>query len=532
MSMIRLVVREADRDWSGDVHGSHGDAAVAALSADPTTLAELEAATARFAKPTPGRGYLSNLSRGLDAEPYDAGLVVIDLAGRLVYVESTYSLPGRKGSVHYHNGRCGTDKSLDYHLADDWLFVRKGSDWRIPAERRRRERLAKPPLDARAVFYGRPLFEFIAKEAFAARASAAETAANARDPAITAIHVAWMLTPCDDLGGASPREVAIDGRREHIGWDLQDRCQAWDKLGFCPPGLDRDSDAYRFGGFGTNELVVYYELVRVLLLASFRLAAESSDSADEFLADAVPKLEGVRDLYLNEPDPELSGRKPRVLIHRERARLPETMKSHEEIIDADCPCCQMIAGMKGQMYWFLDGCNMDDDFAFDMYHRTREDFDKDRREMEEHSRRFHAEFEEKKRLGVEGYAPDADPVWSQSFYINDSVEVPLGIRVFGVGCHLAELITLLRESKEPQADIDRLNRHFGNLREVLLGGGELRATALIDPVADRFAETLTDVAAARPQLSRQCEALQDDLRKLLEPPPEETDDDPYLVDYP
>ena len=76
MSEFRLVVREEDRDWSGTIHGARVDQAVAALSADPVTLDELEAAVRRFEKVLPGRRFFGNLSPGLTDEPYDAGLVI------------------------------------------------------------------------------------------------------------------------------------------------------------------------------------------------------------------------------------------------------------------------------------------------------------------------------------------------------------------------------------------------------------------------------------------------------------------------
>src|SRR6267378_519349 len=118
MSEIRLVVREARRDWSGTIHASCADRAIAALSADPVTMEELEVATERFAKPTPNRRFFANLSPGLCAEPHDAGLVVIDLVARLVVVDSTYSSPGPVGIVRYHDGQCCTKTGLRYHLAD------------------------------------------------------------------------------------------------------------------------------------------------------------------------------------------------------------------------------------------------------------------------------------------------------------------------------------------------------------------------------------------------------------------------------
>ena len=132
LSDTRLVIRESARDWSGTIHASDADRAVAALSADPITLEELEAAFARFARPIRGRRFLANLSHGLCDEPYDAGLIVIDLAARLIVVDSTYSSPGTRGVVPYHDGRCATDLRVKYHLAGDWLISsapRGGAAW-------------------------------------------------------------------------------------------------------------------------------------------------------------------------------------------------------------------------------------------------------------------------------------------------------------------------------------------------------------------------------------------------------------------
>src|SRR5262249_49345660 len=151
-----------ERDWSGTIHGSAADRAVAALSADPVTLDELEIAVSRFERPDPGHRFFANLSQGLCDEPHDAGLVVIDLVARLVVLDSTYSSPGLNGSVSYHDGHCSKDMELRYHLAEDWLISSTSQSWRGVAEERRRKQAAKPVRDARAVFYGRPMLEFIA----------------------------------------------------------------------------------------------------------------------------------------------------------------------------------------------------------------------------------------------------------------------------------------------------------------------------------------------------------------------------------
>ena len=244
-------------------------------------MEELEVASERFAKRDGDRRFFANLSRGQCDEPYDAGLVVIDLVARLVVVDSTYSSPGHAGAVFYHNGRCGTNKALRYHLADDWLFLTDGDNWRHVAEKRRREWATRPGRDARKVFYGRPMLEFIARECFAAfgrrdeivaavRRQSAEKAASrqpadsqhrgsrqqmpARSPiyqvppeawpgqaryaspfydTLKEIHAAWLLTPRDDLGGLCPREVAME-RHDHLSSDLNDRCDQWTRLDECP----------------------------------------------------------------------------------------------------------------------------------------------------------------------------------------------------------------------------------------------------------------------------------------------------------
>lgn len=578
MSEVRLLVREAGRDWSGTIHGSCADRAIAALSADPVTLDELERATGRFAK-VRGR-HFANLRPGLNDEPYDAGLVVIDLEARLIVVDSTYSCPERRDWVEYHNGRCATSTLIPYHLADDWLITGDRTQWRALAEQRRRERAASHR-DVRAIFYGEPLLEFIAREvprAFARRdefEAAARTRwiENARrrlaheinispdqvDPdlltddeitptawpgqemyaspfydALKQIHANWMLTPRDDLGGVCPREIALE-HHGHISRDLDDRCRQWSVMNEPPPGLEPSAHAFRYGGFGTHELVKYYELVRELLWSCWERLTDLADNSPgttseadrDFVASEVARLARVRDTWLDTPDPELHGRTPRSVIDRERARLPEDASGHA-MIDPDCPCCQMLDDMPGPSFWHLDGCNMDDEFAFDIYHRTREEWEKERRDYEEWSNRYDAEREERRRRGED----DETPVWQASSFAAENVNAPMSTRMFGVGCWLAEVIQCLRgdtrgETPTPdlQATIVRLNRDFGNVRELLLSRDTSHRDALIGPALDRFVEVLTTVASERPDLAARCESLTGVLNQIVnQPRPEPTDD--------
>jgi hypothetical protein len=179
----------------------------------------------------------------------------------------------------------------------------------------------------------------------------------------------------------------------------------------------------------------------------------------------------------------------------------------------------MLADMPGPMFWHLDGCNHDDKFAFDTTHKTLEEWEKERRDWEEHSRRFDAEWAERKRLGVTDSRGEGT-VWSQSFTTAEG-KLPLGIRVFGIGCRLAELIAGLRNyyksaSPEMQRHIDQLNRDFGNLREILQGDDLARAAALVAPVLERFAGDLNCTSNDRPDLAAKCESLTHELHRLLD----------------
>ncbi|HXR99854.1 MAG TPA: hypothetical protein VN724_04770 [Pyrinomonadaceae bacterium] len=137
MSEIRLNLLDSHNSINATVHGSVGDALVAALSAEPKTIEELEAALNEFHKceRIPASSLRRYQGRELDDTPYDAGVLVIDLATRIVACESSYSLPGPSGSVQYHDGTQCTDTTLSYQLADDWVFLDSIEEYRVTAFR-------------------------------------------------------------------------------------------------------------------------------------------------------------------------------------------------------------------------------------------------------------------------------------------------------------------------------------------------------------------------------------------------------------
>ena len=424
MSEIKINLLDSHSTVIGTVHGSVGDRLVAALSAEPETLDELEAAFKRFEKceTIPASSLYRYERCEIDKEPWDAGIMVIDLAARIVACDSTYSLPGPCGTVDYHDGKCCTGFTLGYRLPDDWIFVREIDDYRVMWRDRVELRAAVNPPDGRAVLYGAPLLNFIIENAADVRpASTCRDSPNTQlqeDPAVTDdavdqpnpltekvvdIHRRWLMTPREDLHGQSPRDILF-AKQDLIDFDLNSRANQWSYFLEEPPCLSRDSYAYRYAGFGTHEWVMYYDLVRFLISEAvdvivnfpfpfeargggasttgvstdnnvtlpkeqhisftpgFSLGAAAATQRETVStvssAAILTLLEQLKQEWLNEPRPDLDGYIPAEVIDNERRRRPEAMTGRSMVIDEDCPCCKMM-GDESEMGLGIYFCHFD-----------------------------------------------------------------------------------------------------------------------------------------------------------------------------
>jgi hypothetical protein len=451
MSELKLNLVDSERILHGIVHGSIADACVAALSAAPETIAELEAALARFIKPCDSIGPFASLcaidyrpdagastqetesierfSAALDTQRWDAGVVVIDLAARIVAGESFYSQPEPEGQVCYHDGHAATDISIMYLVPDDWLFVNSVDAYQWSRERHLQKRADNPPFDARAVLFGKPLIEFIVA---AYRTLPAETwellqATWQSTPEITeamaeklakefsAIHARWLMTARDDLRGQAPRDVLL-AQQHYIDFDLDSRQWQWTALDQGPPCLSENSFAYRFAGFGTHEFVLYYDLVRHLICSVPEvvntLGVRWQSPSDAEVNELIAELEQIKTEWLESPQRDLDGRVPAVLIDNERRRMPQAMRPRDMIIDDDCPMCQMFGdetsplGM-GVGFWHLDASHMEEEFAFSSC-RTFEEWEAENHRREEFEREFEQECEARRERLARGEAVEED----------------------------------------------------------------------------------------------------------------------------
>ena len=460
MSEVKLNLVDAEQVLHGAIHGSIADACVAALSAEPETIAELEAALARYIKPrdadghfawfcssqcptnlgltNPGSSYdesqcVNSFRDALDAEPWDAGIVVIDLVARIVACDSTYSQPGPEGELFYHDGQALTEIPILYRVPHDWLFVSSVDAYQWSRERRICERATTLVCDFRPILFGRPLLQFLVN----AHLSLPVQAPTSSGPAelatgddelrqeqlakeISTIHARWLLTPREDLRGQSPRDVML-AHQDFIDFDLHTRSLQWSLQNEGPPCLAQDSFAYRFAGFGMHEWVLYYDLVQHLLYSLFELKPLESLNGDRAyeIDQLVATLEQIKNEWLEGPNADLDGRIPAIIIENERKRLPQAIRPRDMIVDDDCPVCQMFGdetsplGM-GVGFWHLDGSHMEDDFAFSSC-KTRQEWEVENRRREEFNREFDRRYEERRQGLSPGEPLELDPIFDPEF---------------------------------------------------------------------------------------------------------------------
>ena len=145
------------------------------------------------------------------------------------------------------------------------------------------------------------------------------------------------------------------------------------------------SHAYRFAGFGTHEIVLYYDLIRFLLDECYQRAHEVKTVSVDFETE---RLQQIKSSWLETPSADNQGKVPALIIDWERKRLPLAMSGKEAVIDADCPVCRAIADdLETPMFWHLDSCNLDERFEFSFF-KTRAEWETDRRRWEEFNREF------------------------------------------------------------------------------------------------------------------------------------------------
>jgi len=121
MSVIRMIIADDRHYVSGEPHGSRAEWVYAACSRNPKSLEELDRLLPEF-----GSGEEKDLQSfycwngSLKLEPYDAGLIVIDLAKKWIYAQDSYFGAYRRGS---YQPRDPEDRTIEYEFSKEWQFV-------------------------------------------------------------------------------------------------------------------------------------------------------------------------------------------------------------------------------------------------------------------------------------------------------------------------------------------------------------------------------------------------------------------------
>ena len=490
--MLNLVDRQRSIHQAVDV--SFADAVIASLSADPETIEELHQALPRFWDFAGNAELVSTWDDGLLKEWDEGSVCLVDLPARLVVAGSDHAPPSPHGYVQFRDRGSRAKVQLWFRLSDDWVFLETIDAWNCAEKKSRKN------FDARNVLY-QDVISHVVHQCVAARQH--RPAGSESDPptneVISAIHARWLMTPRHDLEGRSPRELLLE-KRELIDFDLQSRRDQWCLLDKCPPPLATTSRAYCFAGFGTHEVILYYDLVRHLLW-------ECWEQLDEVpLLDSVRlarRVERAKSIWLNTPSHEtLEGRTPAEVIENERRRVPLAVSGGQAEINCDCPLCQMMAE-NGPVFLHLDGCHMEEDFAFS-FQKTQEQWEAEQLEWRAVARDW--------ELDPLETAPVGTKVSDTSSFVEqqprdescNSARAAPKFLLIAIATCLADLGLDLRESKETAPLVASLNRHFGNLRDVAREG----TSTLLRPVVERLSDELNEVVDRRVDLRPKCADLQ------------------------
>jgi hypothetical protein len=316
------------------------------------------------------------------------------------------------------------------------------------------------------------------------------------------------MTPRVDLAGRTPREVLL-AERSRIGLDLEHRSQQWSRQGHAAPALPPDSAAYRHGGFGTTEVVLYFDLVRALLAEAWGLTNQPPGPTQPVL---IEQLAEFRDRWLHEPyEGSSSLMTPAELIELERRRMPVT--SDGSHLDCDCPICQAMAeGEFGPTFVSFDGhhLELEDEFAFSLCN-TREEWEQEQEEYRKLSEEMDRKYLNQTAGGEEAAEPWAGSAWQASFVDWDALAGPEASpseRLLALGFPLAEVVAQLRNRPDGTDLLRSLNAAYSGLR------GSLDAAAMTS-AAQEFRELLEVVSHKFPDLIPRCADLESRLDEVL-----------------
>ena len=498
---FRLSVQANDdfRSWQTDDWSVL--VALAAISAEPESIEEFYTAVSRY---LPNHRWHETGDPGSleTSKTRDGDWCLIDLDARSVIAGESFELPDPNGSYQATE----TDLSVEFPIVwitipNTWQYESVLENWRTQLAERRQYWRRNARIDVREVIYGRSMLEFVVDRCFSR-----ETTLNGlcRDEAIRGLHAEWLMTKREDLLGKTPRDWLL-GELSRLQTDLQRRADQWSRQGFPPAALDESSAAYRLGGFGTIEVVIYFEIIRTLI----GIAWDRVDDRKINREVLISQLTELRDRILDEePDDGSSGYSNRQLIELERKRMP-IISDGAHLFD-DCPLCRASAegGHEfGPTFMWYDAheLELEDEFAFSTI-LSRVEWEQEQLEW-----RRVVEHDVQKQSQNEHLRKDSTTIWSSSFVDWEAIRKSRPSQLsMAIGFPLAEMISELQTYHADQKLIDAINNSYTTFRRS-------EDSAKLHSSAKLFKQQLEDVACQFPKLiskSADLQSIVDDILRM------------------
>jgi hypothetical protein len=380
------------RQWNVDQWTSFLFFAV--LSAEPETWDDWDAALRRY---LPDHQLLreDNIIPELSPSLFNTPWCLIDGTGRTAVLGGGFE-PHENGRYRREdddedeqavlpegNSETSATTNRDSQIAwvaipGDWLITEATDGWEQVLMHREAVALQTPRIESRAVLYGESLHRFLAERVMAAEGVASWNSEE-EYRATRKIHVDWLMTPREDLLGKIPRDFLHESR-EAIQSDLENRAHQWSLQGFPPQGLPDESAAYRYGGWGTAEVVLYFEMIRALLEEAWNLrrwmitqqrpspeACPSAETPPRSVEELTEALADFAQKWLATPgDEDFSGLSPQAMMDSERRRMPIAGSSYFD--HEGLPSERDLRGRFGPSFLWFDGhhLELEDEFAFSL----------------------------------------------------------------------------------------------------------------------------------------------------------------------
>ena len=483
-SGLNVVVRDYDTTQIlRDVDDWDALTLVAAVSADPRCLRELELSWLRYRPDQPldsltwdvlGQPSASTETVDLRAAK-TADWLLVDLACLRLESNIDGLIPAERTALQRDEGQSGPENPVIWiNLPPTWTISSSQNDQPqlqpllVPVE----------PIDFRGVLFGRALSSHLA-------AKMIELANDGRmpdefisrddlgwdiernDPRLKLsnrwydltmeVHADWLMAPRSDLGNEPPR-VFLHRSRQWAEWEVQNREHQWSRSKRPPRPLDRNTHTYRYGPMHREEVVIYFDLCREVIPFGWRTLFEQPALRDDPHQFASMMYQHMQQ-WLKEGSIEGDPTPPAEMIESSRRHMPRLADGTH--LDCECPLCRMMLdemedadSMFYPTFGGFDGhhLELDGEFAFSLY-ETREEFDEaeaDFCEMSESMEREQAKRESQTARGEE--SEEFQSAWSG--YVNPDLT---RVDVMTLGFRLAELVDDLKSIRNEYCQESRVD---------------------------------------------------------------------------